>query len=219
MAGQFTTPRGIFKLPKLSEPDFGNERFPKPDGEYSVSVVYRADDPAVAAFVATLKPHHDAAIEFAEEEFRKLDVRWRKKLNAVTVNDLFKTVYDNETEEPTGEIEFKFSMPASGVVKQGPRKGHKWTAKPDIFDAKGRAILKAPAILGGTEGKVAFEVRSYFIPGSGLAGIKLALMAVQIIALVVPVSRTAESYGFSEEDGYVHGDGVPMSAPPWERRL
>ena len=203
---EFTTPRGTFKLPSLSEPDFGNEKFPKPDGEYSVTVVYRADDPAVKAFIAKLKPHHDAAIKTAEEAFKKLDVGQRKKLKAVTVNDLFKTVYDNETEEPTGEIEFKFSMPAGGVIKNGPRKGKKWSAKPDIFDAKGRPMLKVPAIWGGTEGKVAFEAGDYFIPGSGLAGLKLRLKAVQIIVLVLPGGRTAESYGFGEEDGYVHSD-------------
>lgn len=203
---KFTAPRGVFKFPKLSEPDFGNEKFPKPDGEYSVTVVYRADDPAVKAFIAKLKPHHDAAIKAAEEAFKKLDVGQRKKLKAVTVNDLFKTVYDNETEEPTGEIEFKFSMPASGVVKQGPRKGKKWSAKPDIFDAKGRPMLKVPAIWGGTEGKVAFEAGDYFIPGSGLAGLKLRLNGAQIIELVSQGSRTASSYGFGEEDGYAHDE-------------
>jgi len=204
----FTTPRGVFQLPSLSEPDYGNEKFPKPDGEYSVTVVYRTDDPAVKAFIAKLKPHHDAAIKAAEEAFKKLDVAQRKKLKAVTVNDLFKTVYDNETEEPTGEIEFKFSMPASGVVKQGPRKGKKWTAKPDIFDAKGRPMLKVPAIWGGTEGKVAFEASNYFIPGTGLAGLKLRLTAVQVIALAHTSSRTASSYGFEEEDGYAHDESA-----------
>lgn len=203
---EFTSPRGVFTSPKLSEPDFGNEKFPKPDGEYSVTVVYRADDPAVEAFIAKLKPCHDAAIKAAEEAFKKLDVGQRKKLKAVTVNDLFKTVYDNETEEPTGEIEFKFSMPASGVVKQGPRKGKKWSAKPDIFDAKGRPMLKVPAIWGGTEGKVAFEASDYFIPGSGLAGLKLRLNGAQIIELVSQGSRTASSYGFGEEDGYAYND-------------
>ena len=202
----FTTPRGVFKLPSLSEPDYGNEKFPKPDGEYSVTVVYRADDPTVKAFIAKLKPHHDAAIKTAEEAFKKLDVGQRKKLKVVTVNDLFKTVYDNETEEPTGEIEFKFSMPASGVVKQGPSKGKKWTAKPDIFDAKGLPMLKVPAIRGGTEGKVAFEAGDYFIPGTGLAGLKLRLNAVQVFVLALPVVRTAESYGFGVEEGYVHRD-------------
>lgn len=202
----FTTPRGVFKLPSLSEPDYGNEKFPKPDGEYSVTVVYRADDPAVKAFIAKLKPYHDAAVETAEREFKKLDVAQRKRLKEVTVNDLFKTVYDNETEEPTGEIEFKFSMPASGVVKQGPRKGKKWSAKPDIFDAKERPMLKVPAIWGGTEGKVAFEASDYFVPGSGLAGLKLRLSAVQVIVLALPAVRTAESYGFGVEEGYIHRD-------------
>ncbi len=124
----FTTPRGVFKLPSLSNPITATRSSPKPDGEYSVTVVYSADDPAARAFIAKLKPYHDAAVETAEREFKKLDVAQRKRLKEVTVNDLFKTVYDNETEEPTGEIEFKFSMPASGVVKQGPRKGKKWSA-------------------------------------------------------------------------------------------
>lgn len=31
---EFTAPGGTFKFPKLSEPDYGNEKFPKSDGEY-----------------------------------------------------------------------------------------------------------------------------------------------------------------------------------------
>lgn len=205
---EFTTPRGTFRLPQLSEPDFGNEKFPKPDGEYSVLVTYSAADPATKAFLAKLQPVYDAAMADAEKEFAKLPVGTRKKLGAVTRNDMFRTEYDPETEDPTGEITFKFAMPAGGVVKQGPRKGKKWSAKPDIFDAKGRPMLKVPAIWGGTEGKVAFEASPYFIPGTGAAGLKLRLNGVQIIELVSQGSRSASSYGFGEEEGYAHDEAA-----------
>ena len=39
MAGQFTALRGTFKYPKLNEPEFGNEKFPKADGGHSATAV------------------------------------------------------------------------------------------------------------------------------------------------------------------------------------
>jgi hypothetical protein len=61
---------------------------------------------------------------------------------------------------------------------------------------------KLPNIWGGSEGKVSFAVSSYFIPGTAAAGLKLMLNGVQIIDLVSNGSRSADSHGFGEEEGY-----------------
>lgn len=204
---EFTSPRGVFVYPKLNEPDYGNEQFPKPDGEFSVNLrLSRADaekfiEDKLSGLLAT-------AYTEAEEAFAKLPVGTRKKLGKVTQNDLFKIEYDKETEEETGFVTFKFAMKASGKTKQGKA----WSRKPVIFDAKGRKMVKAPDIWGGTEGKVSFEARPYFIPGTGAAGLKLALNAVQVIDLKSGGGRDAEGYGFGEEDGYEYDESDASAA-------
>lgn len=198
---EFTSPRGVFVYPKLNEPDYGNEQFPKPDGEYSVNLRLTREE-AEQFINAKLKTHLDAAYAEAEEAFAKLPVGTRKKLGKVTQNELFKIEYDKETEEETGFVTFKFAMKASGKTKAGKE----WSRKPVIFDAKGKKMVKAPDIWGGTEGKVSFEARPYFIPGTGAAGLKLALNAVQVIDLKSGGGRDAEGYGFGAEDGYEYDE-------------
>lgn len=209
-APQGVTFKGIYKWPKLNEPDYGTKEYPKPDGEYSVKLVGELSDPEVQAFLAKWQPMHDEAIKRAEAEFKALPVATRKKLEKVTVNPLYTEQYDEETEEPTGKIEIKFAMTASGTYKSGPKQGKKWRRKPAIFDAKGNLMNPAPSIWGGTVGRVAFEVGlnkegqpGYFIPATGAAGLTLRLQAARVIQLVSEGARDAASYGFGEEEeGY-----------------
>ena len=208
---KFVTPKGAFKFPKLNEPDFGSKDYPKPDGEYSLKLIMQADDPATKAFIAKLQPAYEEATAEADRAFKDLKVETRKKLGKVTMNGLFTTIYDQETEQPTGEIEFKFAMKASGELKKGPKAGQRWNRAPDIFDAKGLPLKKAPSIWGGTIGKVSFEASPYFIPGTGAGGLKLNLMGVQIIDLVSGGQRTAASHGFGEEEGFT-GSSVEDTA-------
>lgn len=198
---EFTTPRGTFVYPKLNEPDYGTDDFPKADGEYSVRL--RLTEAEAEPLLAKLQPLLEQAYAEGREAFEKLPVANRKKLKDITENELFQVEYDKETEEPTGNLLFKFAMKASGKSK---KTGKDWTRKPVIFDAKGRKMTNAPSIWGGTVGKVSFEVRPYFIVGSGAAGLKLGLNAVQVIDLVSGGGRDAEDYGFGEEDGYEADD-------------
>lgn len=223
---KFTSPRLTLVYPKLSDVDYGSKEYPKPEGEYSTKAKGSASDPQIKAFIAKLQPLYDEALATAEEEFKKLKVETRKKLGSVKMNDLFTTLYDQETEEPTGEIEFKFAMAAGGVIKNGPKAGKVWTSRPDLFDARGmpikgtpvlnkdgthskdragKLVYKMPDIWGGTVARISFEASPYFIPGTGAGGLKLRLSAAQIIDLVAGGSRTASSHGFeAEEDGYAY---------------
>jgi hypothetical protein len=203
---KFTTPRGVFKFPKLTEPD---TKF-KAEGEYSTKLVFPKDDAGFDALIEKLKPLHAAAIEKGEAEFAKLPIASRKKLGKLTVNPFVTEVFDKATEEPTGELELKFTRKASGVYKTGPKTGQTWRAKPDIFDAKGHEMKKPPAIWGGTVGKISFEVGDYFIPGTGAAGLTLSLMGAQIIDLVTSGgARSASAHGFGAEDGYEQAADEP----------
>lgn len=205
-APKFVTPRVILKWPKLHKIDYGTNEYPKPDGEYATKAVMQADDEDVKAFLKKLQPLYDEALATAEEEFKKLKVETRKKLGGIKPNPLFTTLYDQETEEPTGEVEMKFAMKASGTVQKGPRAGTVWNAKPDIFDARGLPMRKVPEIWSGTIGRISFEATPYFIPGTGAAGLRLKLKGVQVIDLVAAGQRSANSYGFGEEEGYEYDE-------------
>ena len=211
---EFRTPKCTWKFPKIDKPDYGNKKFPKPKGEYSVQAEMDASAASTKKFLEPLEALHREAVEAARVEFKELKVESRKKLEknngkgGIQINDLFSTLYDQETEKPTGKIGFKFAMPASGEYEKNGEKV-KWTAKPRIFDATGKPITKVPEVWGGTEGIVAFSARPYFIPGTGAAGLKLKLLAAQITKLVQGGGRDAAGYGFgSEEGGYEHTDSI-----------
>lgn len=208
-APEYRTPRGTLKWPKLAEADYGTKDYPKPDGEFSTKFLLPKDAPETKAFLKLLDPLHKAAITAAEEEFKTLKPETRKKLKKVSVNGLYTELLDPETEEPTGEIEFKFAMAASGERKKGPKAGTRWNRKCVMFDAKGKPIVKIKSVYGGTEAKVSFEARPYFIKGTGAAGLKLALNAVQILKLVAGGSKSAKEYGFEEEEGFDASDLPP----------
>ena len=228
-APSFVSFKGTFVFPKLSEPDYGNKDYPKPDGEFSTKIKGDANDAEVKALIAKLEPFHSAAVAQAEEEFKALKIETRKKLGKITVNPLFETEYD-EDEEPTGNILFKFSMKYSGTFKKGPKEGKVWKRVPAIFDAKGNKlpyfdkqnnpIPNMPAIWGGTVGRVSFELGlnkegkpGYFVPATGAAGLSLKLQAVRIIDLVSGGQRSASDYGFDqEEEGYTK-DEADFSQP------
>jgi len=199
-----TSPRVVFKFPALTKPDYGTKDYPNPEGSYKVSGVVDASDPAVQAFIAKLQPLYEEALAEAERKFSELKIDARKKLKAVQPNDLFTTLYDKETEEPTGQIEFRFKMAASGIANKGTDRERKWSAKPALFDAKGKPITGDVEIWGGTIGKVSFEARPYFVSGTAAAGLSLKLKAVQVIELRQGGDRSADQYGFSQEEGYDH---------------
>lgn len=203
------SPRATFIWPKLTEPDYGTRDFPKPDGEYSVKLQFDTSDPAFEKFRAKVEKLHEKAVEAGEEAFGELKVAQRKKLGQVTVNPAFNEIYDEETEEPTGIVEMKVKMKASGEIKKGPRAGKTWSRKPDLFDAKGVKLpTKGLNIGGGTVGKVSFTVREYFVPANGACGLSFQLEGAQIIDLVSFGSKTASDHGFGEEEGGFSADDI-----------
>lgn len=202
------TPKGRFAFPALTKPDFGvGTKFPKPDGEYKVSLILSEKDSK--PLLKALEKAYEEAIEQGEEKFKELGVAQRKKLGEITKNELCQVEYDKNTEEPTGNVIFKFTMKASGVSK---KTGDKWNRKPAIFDAAGQPIKNPPNIWGGTVGKISYNTSPYFVEGTGAAGLKLHLDAVQIIELVNGDNKTASAFGFDAEEGYSAGFGDETEA-------
>ena len=199
---KMNTPLGTAKWPKLTEPDYGTKDYPKPEGEYSVKMIFDGTDPKFVAFRSKVEAFMAPVEVMAQAKFAELKKPQRDKLGAPTCNDMFVPIYD-ENDEPTGEVEMKFSMKAGGVVKKGPREGKKWSRKPNLFDALGRPIKGEVAIWGGSELIIAFSFTEggYFIPATGAYGIKLQLEAAQIVTLRQGGERAAGDYGFGAQEG------------------
>ena len=201
------SPKATFRYPRLNEPDFGNDNYPKPQGEYSVQLILSAEE--ARPLIQKLKPVHDKAVEEGQAKFDQLSIQQRKKLKELSVNQLYTEEFDKETEEPTGNIIFKIKMTASGKNR---KTGKPWSRKPTIFDAKGQVIKNPPSIWGGTVGKASFEAAPYFIVGTGTAGVGLYLNAVQIIELRSGDGGNAEGYGFSKEEGFEYDESMAPAA-------
>lgn len=198
------TPVGVAKWPKLTEPDYGTAEYPKPEGEYSLKLVWDENDPRFIKFRDEMTPYLEEAEAAGQAAFDALKKPQRDKLGSLKVNPLFTPVYDKD-DNPTGQVEMKLTMKASGVVKKGPREGKKWSRSPALFDALGRPIKSKIEIWGGSDLICSFNFQrgGYFIAGTGAAGLKLSLEAVQIITLRQGGERSASDYGFgAHEDGF-----------------
>jgi hypothetical protein len=207
---RFNTPIGIAKWPKLTQPDYGSKEHPVPEGVFSVKMLFDEADPKFAAFRKKMQAYLDAVEPRALAEFAALKKPQRDKLKEPSKNELFTPVYD-EDENPTGQVEMRFSMKASGVVKNGPRAGKKWSRQPDLFDAFGRKITNRDfSIWGGSELIVGFNIdpEGYFVAGTGAWGIKCQLDAVQIVTLRSGGERSASDYGFQAQEGGFSADSI-----------
>lgn len=202
------TPKASLKWPKLNEPDYGTEKFPDKDGSFNTRAVFDGSDPAVVKFTAKLDKMMERAKEIAEEKFSELSVKARKqiedKFGGIRPDSPYAAVYDEDTEEETGEIEMRFKRKYSGEYKKGPKAGKKWFAKIGLFDSAKppKPLKKGVQIWGGTTAILNAEFEPYFVDGTGAYGLQRRLNAVQVISLVsAGGERSASSYGFEGEDG------------------
>lgn len=178
------TPAGPLFFPRLNEPDTQY----KAEGVYSARIVL---DPDQAKPILALidKAKKDAAELFKEAKGAKAKVVWQEMP--------VKPETTKEGEE-TGNLLFNFKMTASGVSK---KTGKPWTMRPGLFDAKLNALNpKAVKIGGGTVARVSGTIDPFY--HGGKAGVTLRLEAVQVLELKSWGEKTADQYGFGEEDGY-----------------
>jgi len=208
---EYLTPRGIFKFPSLTTPDYGNEAFPNPDGSFKTGVVVSLAD--AQALINKLMPVYEDALNEGRQSFSGLALPARKKLGEMKENLFYETEYDRETEEETGNVIFKAKTKYRRV--NGKTKEVTF-GKVTIVDAKGKPFPKNLAIYGGTEGRISFTCRPYFIPGTGVAGLSMYLVAAQVITHVGPGERSGSSLGFGVEEGFDSEDFDGINTPQEE---
>lgn len=199
---KFISPKGVAIFPKLHKPD---TKFKK-EGQYTVKLRIESLPEALIEKITELRDTFLAeTIEGIKAKI--IGPKWNpkeraEKLKALKTPDVITAELDAEGNE-TGNIILHAKMTASGV---STKDGKPWTREPKVFDAKKKKMSPIPAIFGGSELKIAVEAAPYFAPGTKEAppvvGITYYLDAVQVLKLVKAGDRTADSYGFGEEEGF-----------------
>jgi hypothetical protein len=132
-----------------------------------------------------------------QETFNKAVKEKPPLKNSLTTQDVITQVYDRETGDPTGDVEFKFKLKA----KVQKRDGSWYEQEPVVLDSKKTPLTGDTLIGNGSKVKVAFEPIPYVMQSTKKVGVSLRLKAVQVIDLV-EYGNAATSV-CDEEEGFV----------------
>ena len=169
---------------KVFEPD---TKF-NPDGDFTINIQMSQAEAA---------PMCEQLEEIVQAKFNEAIKEDPRLKNTLTTQPVCQPVYDRDTGNDTGNVEFKFKLKA----KVRKRDGSTYEQAPAVFDAKVKPMSKDVMIGNGSKVKVAFEPIPYVMPSTKKAGVSLRLKAVQVIDLI-EYGNSASSV-FDEEDGYV----------------
>lgn len=188
------TERGTFLYPHLTTPD---TKFDD-DGIYKVKLNLPASEKTAEIIEAIDAAAAEALAEAKKENASKKTPKGSKPPKLELCDDMPYIVDDED-----GSVTFSFKMKASGKDKDGKL----WTRHPALFDSKGNPLAKKVIKIGsGTEGKISFELSSFYQPKLG-AGVTLRLYGAQILKLVEWGERDAAGLGFGvEDDGFSADD-------------
>jgi hypothetical protein len=170
---------------------------------YKLGLRYPANAPAWLAMQEKLDKLVEASYEKAVAENPK-----KKKLIVRAYPYSMDT--DDDGEE-TGYVTFKLKQNAEFKDKNT---GAVRKANVALFDAVGNMINRDKVMIyGGSTGFASFSTRPYLVDSTNGAGISCDLKAVQVLQLVSSSARTADSYGFSKQEGYEYEDDGSEQAP------
>lgn len=185
---RFSTPEGEMKYPWILTP---NTKF-NPDGEYQLTLILDGDkaDKLIAKINAVVDEKFNAVYNEASAKVRKNLKKQYPYASEYIVNE-------EGEEEETGRTEFKFKQAVKVTSK---KTGKTYELRVDVFDKFNRKLAENTQVWSGSTGIVNYSMRDYYIPATGLVGVKLQLNAVQIKTLVQGGGGTAEAYGFEAEE-------------------
>lgn len=195
----YTTPIGVVgSYPYLQKPDQGNEKFPKPRGEWSCKLAVPNDkaqkvvDLIVKASESNYKQYLEVSFPKAVADAKKAGKRPPSKI----------AERDYPFYEQDGETIFTFKGHAS-YVDQKTNESKELTLR--VYDSAGKRIEKVPAINRGSEGRVEFSLVTYQSAVAG-AGVKLQLSKFQLLKLVEYSAGGNDNFGSDFDDEY-EGEG------------
>jgi len=176
-----TTPKAPCKWPWLSRP---NTKF-KEEGEYSVTLLFKEDDP----FIAKLT-------EMAEQAFEEATAAMKPAMaKRATLVLPCKPEMDAEGEE-TGMLEVRFKTNASRIDKKTQKV---IKMKPRVFDAKNQMVKADLAIGNDSILNVNFSPVPQVVRGK--VYLSLYLNAVRVVELVEFSPDGSAMFG-EEEEGF-----------------
>ena len=199
----YNTPKGMALFAHIKEPDYGNDKYPNPEGQYRITLILTEEQSM--GLKEKLREEIEKAEENAEEKFNGLKRSTREKLGGLTMNDVCSPEYDRD-DNATGN--YKWSFKANSKYEDR-NTGKKIERHIPVFDSLNQPITLKDEIGNGSEVRISFSVNPYFVEGQGMGGLSLYINAIQIAKLVKGGEKTAEYYGFEEDDdGFVDGDAT-----------
>ena len=184
MAKNILVLEGTALWAKVFEPD---TKF-NPLGDFSINLQMPVADAAVMS---------EKLESIVQAEFKEAIEKDPRLKNTLSTQEVCQPVYDRDTGDDTGNVEFKFKLKA----KVQKRDGSYYEQQPAVLDSKKVPMSKDTLIGNGSKVKVAFEPIPYVMASTKKVGVSLRLKAVQVIDLV-EYGNSAASV-FDEEDGYV----------------
>lgn len=184
------TPRGRAIWPHTHAPD---KKFKKEYGEYRVRIAIPEADaqPLVDKIEAGIKAQYaEAKNEFTADPKNK-----SKKFENSKPAKIADKPYTVGEAEDEGLVIFNFKSPAGGKRSDGTE----WSRTIPVYDAQRNPLPAGTRIGGGSTIKVSYTLNPFSTAiGTGMS---LRLEGVQVLEMK-EFSRTAESFGFEDEDGY-----------------
>ena len=184
MAKNILVLEGTALWAKVFEPD---TKF-NPLGDFSINLQMPVADAAVMS---------EKLESIVQAEFKEAIEKDPRLKNTLSTQEVCQPVYDRDTGDDTGNVEFKFKLKA----KVQKRDGTYYEQQPAVLDSKKVPMSKDTLIGNGSKVKVAFEPIPYVMSSTKKVGVSLRMKAVQVIDLV-EYGNSATSV-FDEEDGYV----------------
>lgn len=190
------TPKGTVIWASLHEADFEY----KDEGEFHVRLRFDPENPDLEPLIEKAQAILDEAFEEKKEQLtREKKGALLKKLNKQ--ENILTEEVDRESGDPTGFVTLRSGMKHRIEIKNGPKAGTSFEKTPDVFDATGKKLKRAPKVGSGSELKVSVRIMDYFMAKDATVGVRFELEGVQIIKLVQGGERSASSYGFGQEEG------------------
>lgn len=181
---QIVTPVGTAYYAHLFKPAV----FEGKTGDYEINVVFPE------SYTEKLKGMIDKVLAQAKESPEFKGKKFTRPLLGYQEKD-------EDDEVFKGATVFKFKMKPEGTNR---KTGETFKRKVAVFDAS-KALVKDLNIGNGTTVKICAIVAPYYT-SSTVHGVGLYMEAVQIINLVEWTGeKSADSYGFEEEDGFIAG--------------
>lgn len=174
----------------IQKPDYGNDQFPQPRGEYKVNLIVPIKD-AQADIKRITKIYDESYAEFlAEHEANPPKVQPGKRPVPVRQGEL------PFFEDGNGNVVFKLKCYASFKNKQDEMQ----EINLRVADSRGKTMEVVPAISGGSTLKVRYSVFPYKWNTAVGASVKLQLEGVMLIDLV-EFGGGGDDWGDAVEDG------------------